>query len=125
MTGEAKDTGYACGRPKGEKLNRTAFLMRLRPGSLAEYVRRHDSIWQDLVAELKGAGVFEFEIYVGDDEQTLFALCTTHDSAGDLDSRQPGGPVQRRWWAYMEPLMVCNDDDSPTELPLRRVFELK
>ena len=36
---------------------RRAFTLRLKPGVKDEYIREHDAIWPELVAELKGQGV--------------------------------------------------------------------
>ena len=33
---------------------RHAFKMKLKPGHIAEYKKRHDEIWPDLAKELRG-----------------------------------------------------------------------
>ena len=40
-------------------MEKYAFKMHLNPGAEAEYKKRHDEIWPDLVALLKEAGVSE------------------------------------------------------------------
>jgi L-rhamnose mutarotase len=103
-------------------MQRVAFTMRLFPGNEAEYEKRHDEIWPELVAELREGGISDFDIYLADDGVTLFA---THLLPADAaDSGQPGGPVQQRWWKMMAPLMETNPDNSPKTFPLRRVFHM-
>ena len=104
-------------------MKRVAFTMRLKPGNEEEYERRHDEIWPELVEELRGAGISDFDIYLAEDGVTLFATHLISDEAASSD--QPGGPVQRRWWRAMESLMETNPDTSPKAYPLRRVFHME
>ncbi len=99
-----------------------AFTMRLKPGSAAEYERRHDALWPDLGEALHAAGIRDYSIFLGPDELTLFAvLWRSEDHAMD---RLPEQPVMKRWWAYMADLMDTHPDHSPQVTPLRRVFHL-
>jgi L-rhamnose mutarotase len=41
-----------------------AFKMRLNPGMRAEYKRRHDEIWPELVALLHEAGISDYSIHL-------------------------------------------------------------
>ena len=45
---------------------RRAFLMKLKPGALAEYKRNHDQIWPELVAEIKACGITTMAIFEKD-----------------------------------------------------------
>ena len=47
-----------------------AFKMKLNPGMKAEYIKRHDEIWPDLVQLLKDAGVSDYSIHF-DEENTI------------------------------------------------------
>ena len=38
-------------------MKRNAFKMKLKPGTVAEYKKRHDEIWPELSAELRAAGI--------------------------------------------------------------------
>jgi L-rhamnose mutarotase len=49
-----------------------AFRMTLNPGMKAEYIRRHDEIWPELVALLKDAGVSDCS---GDAAATRWMTC--------------------------------------------------
>ena len=99
-----------------------AFRMRLHPGQEAEYARRHDAIWPELVALLRDAGVVEYRIFLDEETHALFAVLTRRaDHALDA---LPGHPVMQRWWAMMADIMDANADKSPVQVPLRQVFEL-
>jgi L-rhamnose mutarotase len=99
-----------------------AFRMRLHAGQEAEYARRHDAIWPELVALLRDAGVVEYRIFLDEETHALFAVLTRR-AAHTLDSL-PAHPVMRRWWAMMADIMDTNADDSPVQVPLREVFLL-
>jgi L-rhamnose mutarotase len=103
-------------------MEQTAFTMRLKPGQAAEYERRHDAIWPELVTLLKEAGISDYSIFLDEASGTLFAVLRRADNHR-MDTL-PAQDVMRRWWAYMADLMATNPDDSPRTVPLRRVFHL-
>jgi L-rhamnose mutarotase len=103
-------------------MEKIAFTMRLLPGQAAEYERRHDAIWPELVDLLRAAGIRDYSIFLDEGTGTLFGVLWREDGHG-MDAL-PAEPVMRRWWAYMADIMATNPDDSPVVTPLRRVFHL-
>ena len=103
-------------------MEQIAFTMRLKPGQAAEYERRHDAIWPELVALLKEAGVSDYSIFLDEKSGTLFA--TLRREAGHGMDALPGHEAMRRWWSAMADIMETNPDKSPVTRPLRRVFHL-
>ena len=101
---------------------RIAFRMNLHPGRAEEYERRHDAIFPDLVDALKGAGVTDYTIWLDPETHHLFAILTRADDHS-MDAL-PEREVVRRWWARMADIMETAPDDTPVQVPLRRVFEL-
>ena len=103
-------------------MQRLAFKMKLKPGVVAEYKKRHDEIWPELVAALKAAGVSDYSIFLDEETLTLFAVQKLADknSAAEL----PDSPIVRKWWNYMAPLMETQPDNSPVAMPLKEVFHL-
>jgi L-rhamnose mutarotase len=99
-----------------------AFKMQLKPGSAAEYKKRHDEIWPELAAELKAAGIFDYSIFFDEETLTLFAVqkLSKKNSAVAL----PNSTIVLKWWDYMAPLMETHPDNSPVANPLREVFHL-
>jgi L-rhamnose mutarotase len=99
-----------------------AFRMRLNSGQAAEYRRRHDEIWPELVQTLHTAGVLEYRIYLDEPANALFAVLTRRtdhkmDSLATL-------PIMKRWWAMMADIMETNPDRSPVVENLAPMFEL-
>lgn len=99
-----------------------AFRMQLHAGQQAEYERRHDAIWPELVALLRESGVVEYRIFLDEQTLALYAILTRRTDHS-LDAL-PGHPVMRRWWAMMADIMDTNVDQSPQQVPLREVFRL-
>ena len=102
---------------------RNAFKMRLSSGDVAEYQRRHDEIWPDLVETLRRAGVSDYSIYYDEDTQTLFAFQKlTEDNTAD---QLPSNPVVRKWWDYMnDGIMEYDEKNEPISSPLTEVFHM-
>jgi L-rhamnose mutarotase len=91
-------------------MQRKAFKMKLKPGIVAEYKKRHDEIWPALQKELHAAGISDYSIFFDDETLTLFATQNL--------------PVMQKWWDYMAPLMEVHADNSPVATPLTEVFHM-
>jgi L-rhamnose mutarotase len=99
-----------------------AFKMQLFPGQEAEYKRRHDAIWPELVALLKEAGVEDYSIHLDRDTNILFGVLWRRRDHTMADL--PSHPVMRRWWAHMADLMATKPDNEPISTDLVTVFHL-
>lgn len=99
-----------------------AFRMMLHWGKAAEYRKRHDEIWPELVTALRDAGVVEFRIFLDEETHNLFAVLTRRRDHGMAALRD--APVMRRWWAMMADIMETNPDASPQEAVLSEMFLL-
>ena len=99
-----------------------AFKMRLKPGQEAEYRRRHDAIFPELVDLLREAGVRDYSIHFDPETDILFAVLWRAKSHAmdDLPSR----PVMKRWWAHMADIMDVHPSNEPVVKPLATVFHL-
>ncbi|MEJ2023370.1 MAG: L-rhamnose mutarotase [Maritimibacter sp.] len=103
-------------------MEKYAFKMRLNPGMKAEYKRRHDEIWPELVALLKEAGVSDYSIHLDDETNILFGVLWRRDDHGMDDL--PKHEVMQRWWAYMADIMETTADNEPVSIPLETVFHM-
>ena len=96
-----------------------AFRLRIRPGMTAEYRRRHDEIWPEMLAALRADGISRYEIFLCEDSREVFGF--------QIRSRPPTppaaacDPVILRWRAHMADVLEM-DGDQPLRLPLERVF---
>jgi len=95
--------------------------MKLLPGFEAEYKKRHDEIWPELVELLKEAGINQYSIFLGE-EGNLFATMQVENEAA-LENL-PSHFVMKKWWYLMKDIMETNADNSPTSIPLEEVFYL-
>ena len=103
-------------------MQRKAFKMFLLPGFEAEYKRRHDEIWPELVDLLHKVGIQNYSIFLDEETLTLFAYLEAPDLQ-QLDSL-PAQAVMQRWWAYMGDIMKANPDNSPVAVDIPSVFYL-
>jgi L-rhamnose mutarotase len=99
---------------------RVGFKMQLKPGNEVEYKRRHDEIWPELADLIRDTGIRNYSIWR--DDLTLFGYLEVEDPL-KMDAL-PQLPLMQKWWAYMEPLMECNPDNSPMVTPLHEAFYL-
>lgn len=101
-------------------MQRYAFKMYLNPGVKAEYQRRHDKIWPDLVALLRDAGVTNYSIHLDAETNILFAYLERRD--GHTMDALASAPVMRLWWDHMKDLMRTHPDGAPVAEPLSELF---
>ena len=101
---------------------RNAFKLKLKPGNVGEYKRRHDEIWPELSKVHTEAGIFDYSIYFDEESLTLFAFQKLADdnTANGLKDRE----IVKKWWDHMADLMEVNPDNSPVVMPLREVFHM-
>ena len=104
-------------------MKRNAFKMKLKPGAIAEYKRRHDEIWPELQKALRAAGISDYSIFL--DEETLTLFATQKLADGNSASELRHLPIMRKWWDYMAPLMEVHVDNSPVSIALKEVFHLE
>lgn len=101
---------------------RHAFCMKLHNGREAEYERRHDEIWSELVDVLCDVGVSDYTIWLEPRSGYLFALM--HLREGHRLDELPKNPIVQRWWRFMADIMDTNADSSPVVHELSQVFHI-
>ena len=86
-----------------------AFKMQLNPGMAAEYRKRHDEIFPELVDLLREAGVKDYSIHLDEETNILFGVLWRRKdhTMGDLPNtavmRQASlylYPFPRVWWSW-------------------------
>jgi L-rhamnose mutarotase len=99
-----------------------AFKMKLNPGLVAEYKKRHDEIWPELKVLLKNNGISDYSIFLDEETNILFAIQKQdgNGSSQDLGTTE----IVKKWWAYMADVMETNPDNSPVSTPLKEVFHM-
>jgi L-rhamnose mutarotase len=104
-------------------MQKYGFKMRLNPGCQAEYQKRHDTIWPELVDLLHDAGVSDYSIFLDPETLTLFGVLTRTDDHKMDDL--PNHLVMRRWWAHMADIMHIHPSNEPVATPLVDLFYMK
>ena len=102
-------------------MNEVAFKMYLKPNSIEEYKKRHDKIWPELKALLKESQIASYNIYYDPETNCLFAFQLTK---GKGSQSLEENTIVKKWWRYMSDLMETNNDNSPIQLNLNKVFSL-
>lgn len=103
-------------------MEKFAFKMQLNAGCRAEYERRHDEIWPELVALLKDAGISDYSIHLDEETNILFGvLWRTEDHKMD---NLPAHDIMQKWWAHMADIMDSKPNNEPIATPLTRVFHM-
>ena len=83
-------------------MQRIAFVMRVKPGQEAEYRRRHQAVWPEMLHALKDAGCSNYSIFMRGPE--LFAYLEVRDF--DLfRQRLAASDASRRWEGHMAGIM--------------------
>lgn len=103
-------------------MEKYAFRMKLHAGQEAEYRRRHDAIWPELVALLRAAGISDYSIHLDPATGDLFGVLWRSADHGMDDL--PGHPVMQRWWAHMADIMQTHPGNAPVATPLLTVFHM-
>ncbi len=101
---------------------RVAFRMRLIPGKEAEYRKRHDEIWPELLEEFKKAGIYDYSIFLDGDANNLFAVQKLDDKNTVEKITQTA--IFKKWRAHMKGLLEANSDGSPIQYRLHEVFHM-
>jgi len=104
-------------------MERMAWKGRIRPGCKAEYVRRHNEIWPEMVEVLKAAGICNYSIFETGGE--LFGYYECAEGVAHAERVQAESPVVARWNAYMKDILELEmDPETGAQPKLEQVFRL-
>jgi L-rhamnose mutarotase len=105
-------------------VERFGFLLRIRPGAEAEYLRRHDEIWPEMVEALHRAGARNYSIYFDEDGERLFAYLEAEPDVETYLRRIGAEPVNARWQEHMRDLLIPVSEGGGPSPRLRLAFHL-
>jgi L-rhamnose mutarotase len=99
---------------------RTAFVLRVRPDRIDDYVAAHRDVWPEMLDALRGAGIRNYTIFR--DGTTVFGYFEADDleAAGRFLAEQP---VCTRWQDAMAELLEERVRDAGPP-PLPEIFRL-
>ena len=99
---------------------RTAFVLRVRPDRLDEYVLAHKEVWPEMLDALRAAGIRNYTIFR--DDNRMFGYFEADDLAA-AGEYLAGQEVSTRWQDAMAELL---EERVPDEGPpaLEEIFRL-
>jgi L-rhamnose mutarotase len=103
-------------------MQRFCFTFILRPGSEAEYQRRHDEIWPEMVAALKQAGIHNYTLFRRGLEVIAYAEC--EPDAETAFGRIGATDVDARWSAWFEELIEQRFGEDGQAMSVAEVWHL-
>jgi L-rhamnose mutarotase len=103
-------------------MEKYAWKARIVPGSLDEYKRRHDAIWDEMKQVLADAGIVNYTIWnVGDE---LFGYYECEKGIDFAAKTQADSPVVKKWDEYMADILIMEKDPITGAQPLlKQVFK--
>ena len=90
-----------------------AWVLEVRPGYEAEYLKRHDECWPEMLKTLRQSGIRNYNIFRHG--LTLFGYFETDDLAA-TKAHLATCPVNARWAEWMAPIMKVEIDPA-TQFP--------
>lgn len=99
---------------------RVCFLYELEPGAAAEYERRHQAVWPEMLDLLEDAGITDYSIF----RRGELLICVLRASPDWRTARRRlrDSPIQARWSASLQHLFRVVADDAGEELMAKEVF---
>jgi len=100
---------------------RSAFVLRVKPDRVDEYVRAHREVWPEMLAALENAGIRNYTIFRAGNE--MFGYFESDDLEAAM-AHLGAQEVSARWQDAMAELLEQRvPDEGPP--PLEEVFRLE
>ena len=105
-------------------MQRVCFLLKVRPGRLAEYKERHKAVWPEMLKALRETGWRNYSLFLREDG-LLVGYLETPDFAAALRGMAER-EINGRWQREMAPFFEALEGGRPDEgmFPLAEVFHL-
>ena len=105
-------------------IERYAWKATIKPCMLAEYKRRHDNIWPEMMELLKSAGIRNYTIWNTGNE--LFGYDECEKGVEFAAKTQAQSEIVDRWNEYMKDVMTMElDPETGAQPKLTQVFFLE
>lgn len=101
---------------------RFCFTFEIRPGTEAEYKRRHDEIWPELVEVIKGAGVSNYSLFRRGTQIT--AYCECEPDVETAFAKIGASEANDRWSEYFQDVIVSLTDENGDLMVAEEVWHL-
>ena len=105
-------------------MEKYAWSAKIKPGTEAEYVKRHNEIWPEMVELLKASGIKNYTIWLTG--TTLFGYYECEHGIEFATKTQANSPIVDKWNEYMKDVMDMPIDERTGAQPLlEQVFNLR
>ena len=91
-------------------MERICFTFEIYAGKEAEYKRRHDEIWPELVTAIQDAGIKNYSLFRRSTEIIAYAEC--HPDVATAFGKVGATEVNARWAAWFEDVIVKLADEQ-------------
>jgi L-rhamnose mutarotase len=103
-------------------VQRVCFQFTLRPGAEAEYKRRHDEIWPEMVDALKHAGISNYTLFRRARQVIAYAEC--EPDAETAFAKIGATDVDARWSKWFEDVIERRFGDDGKPITAEEVWHL-
>ena len=104
------------------ELEKHAFKMKLFAGKQAEYKKRHDEIWPELVDAIKDAGFENYSLFRRGTTITAYVEC--HPDVATAFGKLAPTEVNARWSKWFEDVIVSLTDADGNLFRAEEVWHL-
>lgn len=91
-------------------MERVCFLFEIFPGTEAEYKKRHDEIWPELVQAIKAAGQANYSLFRRG--TTIIGYVECEPDASTALAKIAATDVNARWQEWFEDVIVTLSDEN-------------
>ena len=91
-------------------MERLCFTFEIKPGTEAEYKKRHDEIWPELVEAIKDAGYSNYSLFRRG--TTIYAYAEVEPDVETANAKLGPSEVNRRWSEWFRDVIVSLTDEN-------------
>jgi L-rhamnose mutarotase len=91
---------------------RSAFVLRVRPDKIDEYVEAHRNVWPEMLAALRDAGIRNYTIFRHGTDLFAYFEYVGDDFAADM-AAMAADETTRRWWTLTDAMQEPLPDRGP------------
>ena len=103
-------------------MERLCFTFEIRPGTEAEYKKRHDEIWPELVDAVKDAGCENYSLFRRGTQIIGYLEC--HPDVATAFAKLGATDVNARWSEWFEDIVVSLTDEDGNLFRAEEVWHL-
>ena len=103
-------------------MERLCFTFDIRPGTEAEYKKRHDEIWPELVDAIKDSGFENYSLFRRGTQIVAYVEC--HPDVATAFAKLGPADVNARWSKWFEDVIVSLTDEDGQLYRLEEVWHL-